>query len=158
VAANERKKLSDTLSVDLQKVHAALFARRWEAGAGLYHGNVGDAATISTHARFTPLGIQSRFAGVRVSFHGIEFDLIFDAFGLGQSDMIGKVHRPGELVFETPRYLDAVLLTWTNELQSQSVRMNRRSALKCLMSHGFACPTRGGEIETPLAVASFVYN
>jgi hypothetical protein len=127
VASDKQAKLSNILSVNMGKVHSALFKRKWDERAGLYlNATVGDAPVISTHARFNPLGVNSRFVGVRVSFHGVELDLIFDADALNPSAVAGKEFRPGELVFRTSKRHDSVILAWTNKVDLKSVIMNRR--------------------------------
>jgi hypothetical protein len=128
VASDQRTKPSATLSINLEKVHSALFKHKWDAGAGLYlNATIGDTALISgNHAGFIPLGIETRFAGIRVSFHGLELDLIFDAETLNGSAGVGKVFRPGELMFTTGKRLDSVIFTWANEIHLKSVRMKRR--------------------------------
>lgn len=115
VATDGGVKLSNTHTIDLEKVERAFFADQWDDRAGLYfNGHHGSIMKREPDIGFAPLsdGAARRFAGTRVNLLGFEMDLAFDTTGIDPRPLTGLTRRPTELVFVSPERRHLLLLSW----------------------------------------------
>lgn len=128
VGSANGQRVSATHSFNYAKAQSALFNGEWDQRAGLYFlGNVGSTVTASNAVEFATLTDEARhaFAGVRVSFSGFTFDVIFDDVGTPPLPWSDVIRRPSEVTITKDRRSHYLLLTWPPGTPERSINLVR---------------------------------
>jgi len=133
IGSHDKEKLSNTHTINMEKVTRAFFDDAWNARAGLYfRGNTGSVVTVNEGVGFAPLVMDSNrhFGGVTISLLGFELDLLFDTAGANPGAWTSIVRRPTELVLSKKRRQHSIILTWPAGTPEASLRIEQRPKTK----------------------------
>ena len=130
VGARDRKRISETHTIAMDKVCRAFFQSDWDPSGGLYFfGNTGTRVTVADNVGMTPLtdDVAHRFSGNRISLHGFTLDCLFDTAGTNPGAWGGLVRRPTELVLRRGRRAHHIILTWPRGTPEQSITLDEQA-------------------------------
>ncbi|MBR1132542.1 hypothetical protein [Bradyrhizobium iriomotense] len=120
------KPIAEICKIDLEKVNAALFRRRWDDRGGLYFlGGVGQGYKSSLDVELAPLSDPSTgtYCGVVMAMQGMRLQLLFDSSTTPPWPWPGFTRRPSGLIFERRRREHALVLSWPVGTPDIAVRL-----------------------------------
>jgi hypothetical protein len=117
IAAKDGKPVRGKSSFDIQRFTAAIQHGMLAPNCGMYirayPGLTSDFKTAVSVATLTS-NVDARVIGIRVTFHGLEFEVILDPFHINFDHVKneGRIYRPWRLVFSSKGVDDLVVFTW----------------------------------------------
>jgi len=114
VAAKDGVKLSQTYSINLEKVRRALFQRDWDARAGLYFLTFGTKVDLQDSVAMAPIITDNDriFVGAKVALMGFTMDVLFDDIKTIPLPWPGFERRPSEFILIKNKRQHSIFLTW----------------------------------------------